>query len=202
MRLNYRPEDMKTGFATNITVIIPTIPPRHRLLCRALESVSKQTWPPDSISIAVDHQRWGAARTRNRALFAAQTEWVAFLDDDDEMYPQHLMRLKDKQLESEADVVVPWFDVRGGRDPFPAGEHLEWDPLRPYAFPITNLVRRELALDVGGFPDVKESKTCAAEDWYFWMAMRDAGAKFTRLFERTWVYNHGTGNTSGLPHRW
>lgn len=193
---------MNQGFNTGITIVIPTIPPRICLLTRALESVSRQTWPPDSISIAIDHARFGAAVTRNRALFAAQTEWVSFLDDDDEFYPQHLMRLKETQLETGADVVVPWFDVKGGSDPFPDGEHREWDPQNPYAFPITNLVRRELAMDVGGFPETPESEICAAEDWYFWIRLRDAGAKIVRLFERTWCYNHTGSNTSGLSNRW
>lgn len=193
---------VKQGFLTDITIVTPTIPPRAKLLSRAMESVAKQTWPPDAISIAVDHARFGAAVTRNRALFSAQTTWIAFLDDDDTLKPQHLMRLKERQEETGADVVVPWFDVVGGRDPIPGGEHLVWDPQRPYAFPITNLVRRELALDVGGFPEIQVSPTCAGEDWYFWLALRDAGAKIIRLFDRTWNYHMGHGNTSGLNHRW
>lgn len=193
---------MAQGFATDITIVTPTIPPRIKLLNRAMDSVAKQTWPPDNISIAIDHQRWGAARTRNRALFAAQTTWVAFLDDDDTLKPQHLMRLKERQEETGADVVVPWFDVVGGSDPFPGGEHIPWDPEHPYSFPISNLVRREFALDVGGFPDVQVSAMCAAEDWFFWMALRDAGAKVERLYERTWNYHMGHGNTSGVSSRW
>lgn len=195
---------IKQGFDTGITVVIPVHPPRivNGLLDRAVRSVVQQTWPPDSISVALDHARFGAARTRNRALFAAQTEWVAFLDSDDTMKPQHLMRLKERQEASGADVVVPWFDVIGGSDPFPDGEHLEWDPEHPYAFPITNLVRRELALDVGGFPETHVSETCAGEDWYFWLRLRDAGATIVRLHERTWNYHHDSANTSGLPGRW
>lgn len=197
-----RHKTVQQGFLTDITIVTPTIPPRSRLLARALESVARQTWPPDNISIAMDHARYGAAKTRNRALAAATTTWVAFLDDDDTLKPQHLKRLMEHQKETGADVVVPWFDVVGGRDPFPGGEHLVWNPEHPYSFPIGNLVRRELAMDVGGFPDIQVSQYCAGEDWYFWIALRDAGAQIVRLFERTYNYHHGTANTSGLPNRW
>lgn len=70
-----------------ITVAIPTIPPRRALLRRALRSVQDQTMPAAAISVAVDLDRQGAWVTRQRALNAVQTPWVAFLDDDDEFLP-------------------------------------------------------------------------------------------------------------------
>jgi glycosyltransferase involved in cell wall biosynthesis len=187
-----------------ITVCIPTIPPRTKLLERALASVHAQTFPAVAIEIATDYDKRGAAATRNAALFRAETDWVAFLDDDDELYPQHLERLVACQVETDADVVWPWFDVVGGDDPFPEFEHRDWDPLVPHSFPITTLVRRGWALNVGGFPPGPDphNRVGAGEDWAFWKALDAAGARFAHLHERTWAWHHDSSNTGGLPSRW
>ena len=81
-------------------------------------------------------------------------------------------------------------------------EHRDWHPEEPHQFPITTIVRRSLALEVGGFPEgYRASETCAGEDWVFWCRLNDLGAKFVRLPERTWIW-HWEGNTSGLGDRW
>lgn len=93
-----------------VTVVIPTYN-RSSLLPRALASVAAQTfcdydvvivndggdWPawnefslPGS-SIRVFHQqRSGPAAARNAALAYSDSEFVAYLDDDDEWQPDHL----------------------------------------------------------------------------------------------------------------
>lgn len=186
-----------------ITVCIPTIPPRADLLERALRSVMGQTLMPSNIAIAYDTERLGAAATRNRALFTASTEWVAFLDDDDELYPEHLAKLMAHAEATGADVVFPWFDVEGGGDPFPPDfETREYDPAVPHSFPITTLVRRSFAWAVGGFPPGVHGEVAAGEDWQFWIAVRDRGAKIRHLSERTWRWHHHGANTGGLPDRW
>lgn len=58
-----------------VTAVIPSIPPRVKMLRRALASVLTQTRAPDAISVAIDHDHEGSAATRNRALAAADTEW-------------------------------------------------------------------------------------------------------------------------------
>lgn len=185
-----------------VTVCIPTIPPRGELLARALASVAAQTKPPAAISVAYDLDRRGAAHTRNMALFAASTEWVAFLDDDDVLYPTHLEQLCAHASLMGADVVWPWYDVIDGTDPFPMHEGRQYDRADPHIFPITALVRRDYAVKVGGFPlRTPVSEECAGEDFPFWMAVHDAGATFSHLPVRTWAWHHDTGNTSGLP-RW
>ena len=75
-----------------VTVCIPSIPPRAAYLQRAIASVCAQTYPVSAISVAIDHQRLGAPATRNKAFFQARTEWVVFLDDDDELNPDYLER--------------------------------------------------------------------------------------------------------------
>jgi glycosyltransferase involved in cell wall biosynthesis len=74
----------------DITVCIPTIPPRAKMLARALESVAEQTLQPAAIIVEYDHEHTGAAATKNRALAKVTTPLVAFLDDDDHFLPHHL----------------------------------------------------------------------------------------------------------------
>jgi glycosyltransferase involved in cell wall biosynthesis len=64
------------------------------------------TAPPRAIVIEIDHDRTGSAATRNRALAKVDTEWVAFLDDDEEFLPQHLERVTAGQRQSGADVAT------------------------------------------------------------------------------------------------
>lgn len=174
------------------------------MLHRAINSVVVQSYPVSAISIAIDHARLGAAATRNKTLLSAGTEWLAFLDDDDWLYHDHLEKLVERQIQTGADVVFPWFDTDpSGCDPFPpAFESREYDPNEPHMFPITTLVRRDLAYAVGGFPPGVPGEEAAGEDWQFWLLLRDRGAKFAHVNERTWCWSHHGENTSGLPSRW
>src|SRR3546814_2126901 len=67
-----------------ITVVIPTIPQRKVMLSRAMRSVMAQTLPARAVIVQADNDKEGSAVTRNRALEAVRTPWVAFLDDDDQ----------------------------------------------------------------------------------------------------------------------
>lgn len=191
----------------SVTIVVTAHTPRVRneSLCNALQSVWEQTHLPDAVTIAIDHYRQGAAVTRNRALAMANTEWVVFLDSDDRLYPSYLEKVFIHQRENDADVVWPWFTVSEGSDPFPMYFGRQWNPETPHIFPITTLVRRELAVKVGGFP-VEETvdKVCLGEDFPFWKKLSQSGAKFSHLPERLWEWNHGPpdGNTSGLGTRW
>jgi hypothetical protein len=143
----------------------------------------------------------GEAPTRNRALDGVQTEWTAYLDDDDWLYPQHLDALVRHQQETGADLCFPWFDVSGGTDPCGRfGLPFDGDLLRQHNYiPVTYLIRTDLAKDVGGFPLPQggyPSQT-ACVDWAFLLKCLDAGAKFSHLAEKTWCWSHHTQNTSG-----
>lgn len=191
-----------------ITVCIPSIAPRSALLARAVQSAAAQTLTPFAINIAFDHLHEGHGLTRNRAIREAATEWVAFLDDDDELYPFHLEHLAQCALENDADVVFPWFDVENGIDPFPQFENVPWDPEHPHIFPVTVLVRRSFILRVGEFPGYPSydnaTDIVAGNDYAMWTKVFDAGAKVVHLPERSWkwVHNPPGGNTSGRGDRW
>lgn len=186
---------------TGVTVVIPTIPPRAELLARAVNSVSRQTRPPEAIAVAYDNYGRGAPYTRSQGLNRVDTEWAAFLDDDDVMGEHHLERLLQTAKETGADLVYPWYTVIGGTDPFPHLFGRPWDPADPQQTTITTLVRTELAQRVGGFADPGEdwdpAGNRAGEDFKFVCRISDAGGKVVHLAERTWFWHHHRGNTSG-----
>jgi glycosyltransferase involved in cell wall biosynthesis len=192
-----------------ITVCISTIPPRAKKLRQALWSVIGQTQQPNAIVVEFDHLRTGAAATKNRALAQVQTEWVAFLDDDDQFMPEHLEKLSRAQQESDADVIysmphIPQMadthDPQGRRGlPFDA------DELRKRSYiQTTSLVRTDLFKRSGGFqiPDQRLYPGSIYDDHGAWLALLDHGAKFFHLPEQTFYWQVDGGNTSGLPSRW
>lgn len=201
-----------------VSVIIPAHPARlvNGMLQRAVGSVWAQTRPPEALHVAVDTAGEGAPATRQRALMAATTDFVAFLDSDDLFLPKHLEWLLKHQASTGADFVYAWFKVlqqfADGRtniledDPvFPPGHYLnDFDPADPIETTITVLVRTELAKQVG-FKELDRGQVNTGEDRYFTLGCLDAGAKISHLRRKSWLWAHwqlpdGTpGNTSGKP---
>src|SRR5690349_5125234 len=117
-----------------ITVAIPAHPARvaNGMLDRAVGSVKAQLLPAADISIAIDEAGDGAAVTRQRALDAVRTPWVAFLDSDDWFYPEHLRVLAAGARIFRADYVFSYYMVH-----FPDGK--PWpqnDPLGHFGRPF------------------------------------------------------------------
>jgi hypothetical protein len=197
-----------------VTVVMPCIPPRSGAerpgtMPRAMHSVLTQTRPVDAISMAFDHRHEGAATTRNRALSGVKTEWMAFLDDDDTLNPDHIEKLMHHAEATGADLVYPWFDVVNGFDPFPqyAGKPFDPEALRNVQnyIPVTVLVRTGLVRGVGGFEPRNTSAAPGAspcEEWGLWLKLLAVGAKFSHLPERTWCWHWHPGNTSGRGDQW
>lgn len=185
-----------------ITVVVPTIPPRAGLLARTLASIDAQTLPPAAVVVEVDHAADGAAATRNRALVKVDTEWVAFVDDDDELYPEHLRSLARFARLSGADVVYPGYDA----DSDPVGMFgVPFDPLllrRANFVPVTVLARTDSVRAAGGFQSHPDANGDPCEDWGLWLAMLDRGAKFAHLPRRTWRWHVSEHSTRGRSDRW
>lgn len=187
-----------------IDVVIPYHEARARngMLDRAVASVEAQTLPGRAV-LQLDDTGAGAAATRNAGLARATTPWVALLDSDDELHPQHLERCATFLGAADADVVYPWFDRVGWPDPWPGRENRPFDEAalrRGNYIPITVLVRRELLLAVGGFrPDRTLSPPAECEEWGTWLRLLDAGARFAHLPERTWTWHCHGRNSSGSP---
>jgi len=89
--------------APNLTVVIPTIKIREKLLHRATRSCQRQLLKPRFIMPVRDDSRNGAGLTRKRGLTEVKTPYVAFMDDDDEMNDNHLFVLMNELVASDAD---------------------------------------------------------------------------------------------------
>lgn len=196
-----------------VTVAIPSIPGRSYSLAKAVESAATQTRPPDAIVVVVDHERNGAHWARNRALFQMiDTDWVAWLDDDDVLLPNHLEVCVSAAVASGADLVYPGMIAEGGRDPLatPVDGHLR-DPFGvPFGpeqqhhlrtvgnfIPVTNLMRVSLARQVGGFPKARSPEFAQEEDYGLLLRLLDAGGRFAHAPVRTWRYRFHASNTGG-----
>lgn len=197
--------------ADSVTAVIPTIPPRRDMLARAVSSVSLQTHPVAAISIAVDATHEGAPATRDRALQAAATPWVAFLDDDDVWGPEHLEVLLAAAEDSGADYVYSYYTVMGMDDHLlpnvdPLGHFgRPFDVERPHQTTITTLVRTDLAQKIG-FREPPHGALIDGqtfgEDFLFTVECAQAGAKILHVPQRTWLWTHHSANTSGRPDAW
>lgn len=194
----------------DITVVIPTISPRKLLLNRALESVVGQLYPATAIVVRDDVYRRGAAWNRHVGLLQVDTEWVAFLDDDDVLWPQHLEVLVNAQRETGADYLFTWYqivDTEGNhqRDTVLGHFGKVFNPADPHQTTITTMVRTELAKSVGFLGDAGTHEIHgqrAGEDFAFTLGCIRKGAKIVHVPEITWEWHHHGFNTSGLPNRW
>jgi glycosyltransferase involved in cell wall biosynthesis len=190
---------------SDITLIIASIPERGKLLGRALTSVSKQTLLPTKVIVSYDINNVGAPKTRQKALDDVSTNWVAFLDDDDELLPTHLEKLFNFAIETNADFVFPWFEVVGGIDPFPFffGREFKGDSQTT----ITVLAKTSVIRAVNGFhwndesDETDSSGNRAGEDFHLACKVLNAGFNIRHLPEKTWLWHHDSGNTSGMPSR-
>ena len=212
-----------------VAVCIPTIPGREALLRRAVTSVHAQTWRPDRILVGLDDERKGAAATRNRLLAKADTDVVAWLDDDDWLNPNHLSTcLRILHERPGVDLVYPTpimeprqrigDTIRHPQCPA-AVTHQGRFPVSPWGLrfcpefadhirrngsfiPMTHLVRTAKALEAGGFPDgiTLESGRYQGEDERYLINLLDAGAVFEHVDRATWHWYANPKSTAGRGH--
>jgi glycosyltransferase involved in cell wall biosynthesis len=182
-----------------VTVAIAAHPARFRggLITRALTSVIAQTHVPEAILVVNDSERKGAGWTRQTLLRAVDTEWIAWLDSDDEWYPEHLEKVLRVAVETDSVFVFPWFH---GHDPL-GHFGLPYNPCTPHHTTMGHLVRTDIAKEVG-FPDSAPGGF-SNEDWAFITGVAalacERGLRMTHLPERTWTYHAHGQNTSGQP---
>jgi len=197
-----------------VTVCTPTIPVRGHLLSRAVQSVHNQTVKPAAHIVSVDHNRNGGPATLDSAIRAADTEWVATLDDDDEWLPNHLEVLWGllEACRFEADVAFSHFRYSSVGD----GGHLErfrgvpFDVNQPRQITNVFMVRKHLWDAVGGFGgdfdtdsyDVDSEGNRIGYDFHFVRKAAAQRARFVNSAEVTWIYHVGHGSTLGMRNRW
>lgn len=202
---------------SDVTVLVPTIPGREDYLQRALASIKTQQIQPGAVEIVCDEERHGAWWARNQGLKKITSEWVAFLDDDDELLAAHLKVLLRAANKTGADLIFTYAEFVGRPDPLavwvagrliPEPIHVPWSSecelsLRRQGnfIPVTYLVRTALVRQVGGFPqpytfDAPNSRDC--EDYGLLLRLLDAGARFHHVTGvRTWRYHVHGANTGG-----
>jgi glycosyltransferase involved in cell wall biosynthesis len=214
---------------SDVTVVIPTIPGRHELLDRAIASVHNQDIPVRHIVTVLDEDRRGAAWARTEGMRMVDTDVIAWLDDDDRLKSNHVRVLLAALNRTGHGMAFSYATFIGGRDPLavcqngqlikeplmvPFDQEQRWHldsraheycPSCHYLtgnfIPITYLVRTELALRAGGFPEphsmpgVRTSGEC--EDYLFLLRMLDVGGWFTHVPARTWDYFIHGRNTGG-----
>ena len=179
---------------TTVAAIIPTHE-RPALTERAVASVLAQTRPADEVivvddgstddtaerlrakfpQIAVHHQEHrGVSATRNRGIAIARSEWLAFLDSDDEWLPEKL-ESQLGALASEPDHLLCHGDeiwIRNGRRVNPRRRHRKRGgmiyrhclPLCVIS-PSAAMIHRSLFSRVGLF----DESLPACEDYDLWL---------------------------------
>lgn len=175
---------------TTITAIITTYN-RASILSRAIESVLVQSRPVDELIVvddgSVDHTKEvvtrygppvryirqknaGLSAARNTGVREARSEWVAFLDDDDEWFPYKTERqLAALRAAPEASMCYGgplWTPVNSEPRflrPQPADQLWPGIRLKSPITPCAAMIRRDAFLECGGFNE----KLRCVEDWEF-----------------------------------
>jgi glycosyltransferase involved in cell wall biosynthesis len=196
----------------DVTVCTATIPTRVELLERAIRSVTNQTLKVQEHSIKLDLDKLGQPAILDQIIQKATTKYVAILDDDDELLPNHIQLLYKKIIETDADLVFPHFKYSNLSD---AG-HLEkfrglpWDNNNPHQVPVTWIAKRQSILDVGGFSgdfdvlsyEVDNQGNRIGNDFNLVKKLSKANKHITNISEITWIYHVGHPSTLGMPIRW
>jgi len=192
---------MRSQGIPKISVIMPTYN-RWNLLCEALESVMQQTYPhweavvvndggtppPDPAAemlrrrgvVYIEHPgNRGLAAARNTGLSRCTGEFVAYLDDDDVFYPDHLEVLV-REMTSHGWDVAYADAMRGtyettegkirllGREPAYGKDFSREDFWSSNYIPVLCVVHRRGCIEQAGNFD---PLLPALEDWDLWLRM-------------------------------
>lgn len=206
-----------------ITVIIPTCD-RPALLARALASVEAQTAPPARVIIVDNgHQpapvhgperlavsrlrapaRCGVSRARNAGAEAADTPWLAFLDDDD-TWPEDYLSVMQAAVRTRPDAHMHLAALQSVAADGALFGAKQFDPARPRQVLYRNpgivgsntLVRRDTLLAVGGF-DIR--LTCGEDRALLWTFLH-RGYRVSAAPETTaWIHEHEGPRLSDVRH--
>ena len=177
-----------------IAVVIPTFN-RARLLARSLRSVAAQTLAPAEVIVVDDgstdatgnvilqhfpdvrylrQASRGVSRARNRGILAARSEWLAFLDSDDEWVPHKLERQCNALIQQGRFRICHTDEIwiRNGRRVNPMNKHAKAGGAifkrclpRCVISPSSVIIHRSVFERVGGFDETLP----ACEDYDLWL---------------------------------
>jgi glycosyltransferase involved in cell wall biosynthesis len=214
-----------------VSVIVPTCN-RPGMLVETLKSVLQQTYPNIEIVVVndgdmdvqhivhsinkkgnityVNHdQNKGVAAARNTGIKLSRGKYIAYLDDDDRFYPQHVETLV-RFLES-SDYRVAYTDAYRAHQEWKNGEYVVTKRDIPYSFdfdydwilrtnfvPVPCFMHERSCLDeVGGFDESLKR----LEDWDFWIRM-SRKFKFAHLKKVTCEFTWRTDGSSMTSGDW
>ncbi|MEK6288855.1 MAG: glycosyltransferase [Acidobacteriota bacterium] len=176
-----------------IAVLTPTIPEREVFLRECIEAVRRQTLKPYVHVITIDFGRVGPTRIRNGMAASTDADWLAFVDDDDLIDPEHLEVLARHSV--GFDIIYSDCRVVGAEVPWKVRQ-FDLQAVRQANYvPITVLMRRELFLELGGF---HLDRGPIGEDWDLWIRAGEAGARFRFVPQVTWTYRLHSGSRTLL----
>lgn len=131
------------------------------------------------------HDNRGQAASRNRLLHEARAPWIAFLDSDDELEPDHLARHREA-IEADPAVDIWLSPMRVvGSSMVPCAENPGEDIHLDDCIGVGMLVlRRQVMLAAGGFPDI-----AYAEESALMQRLLANGGRRGHLARRSYVYH-------------
>lgn len=222
-------ESLNQNKGVSISVIIATHN-RHEELKRAIASILRQTVLPQEIIIVDDasspavspvlnclglpavpiyilrnEKSEGPAGARNRGVAAARSDWVAFLDDDDEFLPEKIKSLTEFISRDRSGVELIYHAARINMvnegvtyDTIPAS--LSSDISLYRLLLVSNViggtpmvaVKREILLSENGF----DASLKALEDYELWIRLAERETKVAKLPEILTVCHYTTRRAS------
>jgi hypothetical protein len=211
---------------TDVSVIVPTFN-RPELLESALESLAAQILERDRFEVVVVNdcgldpsavvdrfadrldvmlvstpENSGLAASRNVGIAASGGRYLSFLDDDDELYPEHLAVLLAEADQRGGRTVVYSDAIKLVEDASgqPLMRHMLLAPaqfsydrlqLNNYIHAMSPLVPRVALEELGGF----DAQLRALEDWELWLRL-GAGFDFHHVLRVTADYRVREGSVN------
>lgn len=136
----------------------------------------------------VAHAHQGCALSKNTGIRAAGGRYVTFLDSDDEYLPEHLaVRMETLLREPQLDLLFSDVEVIG--NPWVADKDHPGSQIavRDCVVGGTFVLRREVALKTGGFPDVS-----LGDDALLMDKLVKGGYQIKKIASATYVYYRDT----------
>ena len=186
--------------ASTVAVVIPAFNVAPYIEA-TLKSVFAQSVPPDEIIVIdnnskdqtvdivkkfpvrfLEEKKKGAGAARNCGIKAATSDWISFLDGDDQFYPEKIKKLK-HTIEMNPDAVLIAHDEVEGplEGPFVEKKlHRYFDANKPalpqlfercFLSTCTVSVRRDVLEQVGGFNEA----FILSQDYELWMRVVQKG---------------------------